>query len=269
MKQILKSLTKVSGKEIISSELAFATGKTDRDHVMALITQLRPRRTQRPLIRLGPATDGGYLVPDDLSGILAVFSPGVSSESGFEKDCAERSMDVFMADKSVDEPAESHPRFHFTKKFVGALDDDSFMTLDEWTADSLSESSEGDLMLQMDIEGSEYESLLSVSTKLLCRYRILVVEFHQLNELWNRPFFNLASRVFTKLLQNHTCVHIHPNNEGGAYSREQIEIPRAAEFTFLRNDRGLAADYVSELPHPLDRDNTANPPLLLQPYWHG
>lgn len=38
----------------------------------------------KDLIRLGPNGDGGYLVPDDLTGIEACFSPGVCATSEFE-----------------------------------------------------------------------------------------------------------------------------------------------------------------------------------------
>jgi len=77
------------------------TKQTPSPHVRALIDALRPAMTQVPLVRIGPEGDGGYLVPDSLAGINACFSPGVSTESGFEMQCAERGMDVFLADGSV------------------------------------------------------------------------------------------------------------------------------------------------------------------------
>lgn len=50
------------------------------------------------LIRLGPMSYEGYLIPDDLEGIEACFSPSVGFNSIFEKDCADRGMKVFLAD---------------------------------------------------------------------------------------------------------------------------------------------------------------------------
>ena len=86
----------------------------------------------KPLIRLGPDSDGGYLVPDDLAGIKACFSPGVAQVSGFERDCANLGMQVFLADRSVENPPESHRLFEFTNKFVGVTTSEEFMTLDHW-----------------------------------------------------------------------------------------------------------------------------------------
>ncbi len=60
------------------------------NEVRELINKLRPISCDKTLIRLGPKGDGGYLVPDDLEGIVACFSPGVGSISKFEKDCTER-----------------------------------------------------------------------------------------------------------------------------------------------------------------------------------
>ena len=131
---------------------AFPTRQTRRDAIEGLLKKLRPLTSGHALIRLGPERDGGYVIPDDLAGIEACFSPGVSGISGFERDCAERGMKVFLADKSVDGPACRHELFTFTKKFVGATTDDDFMTLDAWVTASLPEST-SELLLQIDVEG--------------------------------------------------------------------------------------------------------------------
>lgn len=176
---------------------------------------------------------------------------------------------VFMADPSVEQPAEEDPSFHFTKKYIGCMDSVEMMTLDTWVTSSLPMVPERDLMLQMDIEGAEYESIIAMSKNLLQRFRMIAVEFHALDQLWSQPFFTLASRAFAKLLQSHTCVHIHPNNCCGAYELDGIVVPRVCEFTFLRNDRGVLPDFVESLPHELDENNTENPTLLLDPMWLG
>jgi hypothetical protein len=45
---------------------------------------LAPQPSPTPLIRLGGETDGAYLIPDDLEGVSALFSPGVAESSSFE-----------------------------------------------------------------------------------------------------------------------------------------------------------------------------------------
>jgi len=237
---------------------------TDKNKLQSLLNKLQPISCDKELIRLGPIGDGGYLVPDDLVGIEACFSPGVGSFSVFEKECADRGMKVFLADRSVDKPTQSHDLFVFTKKHIGVLTNDKFMTIDDWVESSLPDS-QGDLLLQMDIEGSEYEVLLGASDKILKRFRIIVVEFHSLNELWSKPFFQLASRVFEKLIQTHTCVHNHPNNFSELVKIGKIELPIVTELTFLRNDRISGSSFAKFFPHLLDTDSTKNKPSLLLP----
>jgi hypothetical protein len=245
---------------------AWLTRKTEARTIRRLIAGLTPVATDKPLVRIGPYADGGYLVPDDLQGIVACFSPGVSLVSGFEKQCAEAGMAVFLADASVDGPAEPHPSFVFQKKFVGVTSDATFMTIDSWVRESLPGTS-ADLLLQIDIEGYEYEVFIGMSDSLLRRFRIIVAEFHDLHELWNDQRFRLASRAFDKLLQTHACVHIHPNNRNGSVTLDGIEIPRVAEFTFLRRDRIIQSSPAAQFPHPLDRDNTTNSSLPLPACW--
>jgi len=245
------------------------TRLTDKNELQSLLNKLQPISCDKELIRLGPMNDGGYLVPDDLVGIEACFSPGVGICSGFEKDCADRGMRIFLADRYVKKPTEHHEYFQFTKKNLGVLTNDNFMTIDDWVISSLPDS-QGDLLLQMDIGGSEYEVLLGASDKLMKRFRIIVVEFHSSNELWNKPFFQLVLRVFEKLLQTHTCVHNHPNNHSDSVIIGEIELPILTELTFLRNDRIRNSSFTKFFPHPLDADNRkSNPSLPLPKCWYN
>lgn len=241
--------------------------RTKTDALLRLIERLHPVvDDNHPLIRFGPVGDGGYLLPDDLSGIEACFSPGVSSVSGFEKQCADYGMNVFMADGSVSGPAEDHERFHFVKKYVGALKNENFMTIDDWVHEAV-QSSSSDLLLQMDIEGAEYEALLRMSDSLLQRFRVLVIEFHQLNQLFDACYFKLASSAFEKLLLHHRCVHIHPNNCSNVFSRDGLDIPEIMEFTFLRKDRFDSHRPSGEFPHSLDVECTSRPSMVLPACW--
>ncbi|MEM7344180.1 MAG: FkbM family methyltransferase [Chloroflexota bacterium] len=232
-----------------------------------LLERLYPVSTNKELIRFGPNSDGGYLIPNDLEGIQACFSPGVSDISGFEKACAELGINVFLADGSVDGPADEHKLFHFTKKYIGETTGNGFMTLDDWVASSIDDQA-ADLLLQIDIEGDEYEVFRTLSETVLQRFRIIVAEFHWLEELLGERSVEVSS-VFNKILQHHACVHIHPNNCGGYLVLNGLDIPNVMEFTFLRRDRISHSSYQTIFPHPLDCDNSPNPPIILPNCWYG
>ena len=246
----------------------FIVEQTKNARVSELINSLHPINSGKELIRIGSKCDGGYLVPNDLAGIAACFSPGVADSSSLEFYCAELGMDVFMADYSVEGPAAQHELFHFTKKFVGVTTNEQFITLDQWVRENVKDP-ESELLLQVDIEGFEYEVFLSASDQLMQRSRIIVAEFHRLDQLWGKPFFGLASRVFEKIQQTHYCVHAHPNNWRGTVKKGNIEVPINMEFTFLRKDRVREFTYVDSYPHPLDVDNVPSMPSLdLPSCWH-
>lgn len=256
-------------KELLLKKRKFLVTAVDADHVKALIERLWPHDVGIEMIRLGTENDGGYLVPDDLEGIDACFSPGVDKTTVFENDCSKRGMKLFMADLSIEKPnLNLNPeKYAFLKKNIGVTNSDDFITMDEWF--NVSQLDPGvDLLLQMDIEGCEYLSLIATSEELLKRFRIIVVEIHDLHNLWEKTFFNQAEAVFDKLLQHHTCVHLHPNNYGKVLSLQGVEIPNLIEFTFIRNDRIKGKTFKTRFPHKLDSDNTSKKPIVLPRIWY-
>jgi hypothetical protein len=243
------------------------TAKTKKEMLKSFLINLRPYDSGHKLIRIGSAGDGGYLVPDDLQGITKCFSPGVDQLSDFEYDCAERGMEVFLADASVESPATEHPNFSFLKKFLGSINGGDFMTLESWVF--AASSPEEELLLQMDIEGAEYEVLLSTPEDILRRFRIIVIEFHGLEQLFDRNYFDLAVVAFNKVLKTHVCVHIHPNNYyPDVFQSFGFSFPSLAEFTFIRRDRVVNLEPITHFPHPLDIDCTLNKTLVLPKCWY-
>jgi hypothetical protein len=220
-----------------------------------LLSRIAPITTDHPLIRLGSETDGGYLVPDDLQGIGACFSPGVSSCADFERDLNARGIKCFLADYSVEAPPVTGPLIVFEKKFIGTVNDAIYMTLDSWVARYAS-GTENNLLLQMDIEGAEYEVLLSSSLALLRRFRIIVLEAHHIEQLLTATGFTLIKAVFDKLYEaGFEVVHAHPNNSMRPITYGDFVIPQVMEFSFLRKDRAMRATPTHSFPHPLDRPN--------------
>lgn len=247
------------------------TALTPIHSLRTCIASLHPVLIDIPLIRLGPIGDGGYLVPDDLEGIDAVFSPGVATQSGFEWDCAERGLRVFMADRSVTAPSLAHPNFDFIRRDVGTDSDEITITMDEWV-ESKSGKSTGDLLLQMDIEGAEWLVLANMSSALLERCRIIVIELHRLQDLRHPESFRFMGPILERITRTHHCVHIHPNNTARFENASGVPIPTVAEFTFLRKDRAKTIGFAHLIPHPLDSDNVSgdgHPHMVLPREWRG
>lgn len=75
-------------QKIISAYLrhrnACITRLTPKTQIESLLRIIHPVVGGHRLIRMGAKADGGYLIPDDLGGVKACFSPGVGNEVSFE-----------------------------------------------------------------------------------------------------------------------------------------------------------------------------------------
>jgi Methyltransferase FkbM domain len=231
---------------------------SDPRRVRALIGRMRPLTTEHELVRIGGLGDGGYLVPGDLAGVDACFSPGVSTVSTFEQELADRGIPCFLADHSVDGPAIQHPQFHFQKKFLGADAGPGRLRLSDWVRECAPGMREG--LLQMDIEGSEFEVILDTDMSIWARFRILVIEFHHLQTLQERMGFALIDMALRKLLRVFEVVHLHPNNSAPPAEIAGLQIPSVLEISFLRRDRIHRRDWTVSFPHALDRPNIPDRP---------
>jgi Methyltransferase FkbM domain len=238
--------------------------QSNRDAVRNLITKLHPVTTDHPLMRIGGVGDGGYLIPDALDGISGCFSPGVDDRAAFEMGLISRGIPCFLADGSVEGPPIRGDMVHFTRKFLGIVNDETTVTLDDWV-DTNSPGNK-DLILQMDIEGAEWPVLLNVSRCTLRRFRIIVVEFHDLERLMDKHAFIIIKSTLERLLEFFYVVHIHPNNYGRAVSCRSLTIPRVLEITFLRKDFVSSIRYTETFPHPLDVKNDRNRPDTPLPF---
>lgn len=233
--------------------MTLASRKQD---LLDTIRLVKPIDCGHELIRIGGPSDGGYLVPDDLDGIAACFSPGVATSSAFEETLAnDYGIKSYMADRSVDGPATENPQFDFEKKFLGGRNDDVYMRLEDWIADKLGANVSDDLLLQMDIEGAEIDVLVDTPSSVLRKFRVMVIEFHEMEMLLDRRALKYVRAIFGKLANDFSVAHIHPNNSNNLFRYGEIAIPSYLEITFLRHDRVQAGGRQLQFPHPLDRRN--------------
>ncbi len=239
----------------------------DLRRVQLLMERMHPVTTGAGLIRMGAEADGGYLVPDDLEGIAACFSPGVDVKASFEEAFVARKIPCYLADASVAGAPIVDPLIHFDKKFLGVVDDELSISMDRWVKRYA--PSTGDLVLQMDIEGAEWPVLLNVSEEVLLRFRVIVLELHYLERLIDQVGFEFLFATLDRLLRHYHVVHLHPNNVIRPLNVAGLSIPRLLEVTLLRRDRAQPTGYAKHFPHPLDRKNDPlRPDIVLPAGWY-
>jgi hypothetical protein len=120
----------------------------------------------------------------------------------------------------------------------------------------------------MDIESSEFEVLLDASPTLLRRFRIIVIEFHQMEMVFERHALAFLRLILDKLALDFHPVHVHPNNAANTLILDGIEVPNVFEVTYYRKDRSEPDGAALSFPHQLDRKNIeANEDLVLPRHW--
>ena len=244
--------------------------KANKSEVLSFINLFKSMIVSINLIRIGGKGDGGYLIPNDFKDTKFCFSPGINEIVKFENDLAGKfGIKSFMIDGSIKKPPLKNNLFEFQSLNLGAKNDNSTITLAHWIKNSV-DKKEREMILQMDIEGSEYEVLIETSIETLTRFRTLIIEFHSLNNLFEKFYLRVMTSIFNKLKKEFSIAHCHPNNCCGEVKVDNISIPRVLEVTFIRNDRikKVLEKNPFSLPHQLDEKNVKkNPDLIMPDIW--
>jgi len=249
----------------------YVENMTSIERLQKLASSIRPVKTEFPLIRVGSKSDGGYLIPDDLKDISVCFSPGVDVNSSFENDLLKKTgINSHLADFSVSGPPDDFVPKSFIKRFLGPVDNMQNITLQSWVENQEEYKLPNDFILQMDIEGGEYLTLIATPEYVLRRFRIAVLEIHDVAS-WAHPlFFATVEAFFEKLLNNFYVVHNHPNNHGKLLDLNGFLTPQFFEITLIRKDRVNVLGYCDEFPHPLDAPcYSLRPEMKLPNNWYG
>ncbi len=235
--------------------------------LISFIDRFRSNYVSCDLIRIGGRGDGGYLAPDALQDVKYCFSPGVGRVSNFENELSEEyGIKCFLADASVDSLPIENKNFHFLKKFLGNNTFGNVITLSDWIDQSIGKDN-APRLLQMDIEGAEYDVLTYESVETIGSFSVVIVEFHGLENLFDRYFLRMVATIFEKFYKNFKIAHVHPNNCRGIFQIDGIGVPPVMEVTFVRQD--LISKCVNQstvsLPHILDQKNIGHHPDVVMP----
>ena len=190
------------------------------------------------LQRVGPEYDSGYLIPELNKGDLdLIISPGVDEKVLFEEQLAlDHKCDVVLIDP--DKPSEYIINKSNFKYLEGFLKSNKFSDK-EYTLDFIFAKyavQKSNILLQMDIEGSEYEVILSCKEELLKKFKIIIIEFHYLSNYLINPANEIFQTVLKKLNKNHIPIHIHANNFTSPKYMKGIEIPNCIEVTYINRE---------------------------------
>lgn len=237
--------------------------------ILDVLALVRPYTCGIHKVRIGGAFDGGYVINDDLVGIEAALSLGVGNDISFDLALAERGIRSFLYDPAVDFLTTEHPLLRFHKMAWGTANVDRTRTL-AGMLDQDRMPHDTDMLLKFDVEGDEWDALLTETAEHLRRYRIITAEFHGLEWLAQPERRRKIKHAFTILTENHVPTHIHPNSTQGVVMLENIIVPKLLEVSFLRRDRSTFTPSYDPIPGPLDAANVdGGTDMVLTPFAHS
>jgi len=227
--------------------------------IIEFLKILKPVAINLDHIRIGGNSDGGYLVPNDLKDVKYCFSPGVGNISKFEEELVNRKIKSFLADYSVNDYHNKSNYIDFEKKFIGAVTQENYISIKDWISNKVQYNKSDNLILQMDIEGDEYEVLSALDIETLNKFRIMIIEFHNLHYIFDKSFFKKFQQIIKTINKIFYCTHVHPNNDVDLVVRSKnIIIPSVMEFTFIKKNRVQPIDKKLSFPNILDKSNNPN-----------
>lgn len=220
-----------------------------------------PKKMNSNLIRVGNKGDGGYLLPDILTDEFFCISVGSDKEWSFEKDLFDKyHIKSLIIDEKKKQPDDLYKQILYIPKFLGLKDSKRFISFNGiLRLLKINSIYPKKMILKLDIEGDEYAVLPTLDHKFLNNVLIIIIEFHNLDLLQYRKFFNyFKGLIVPKIFLDYTAVHLHPNNCCGFWSFKQIKFPKVAELTLIRKDLFNINTELATIPNLLDYKNVSS-----------
>jgi len=163
-------------------------------------------------IRIGSKNDGGYVLLDDFKQIKYVYSFGIENEISFDKELADKNIDVFMYDHTINKLPFENIKFHWKKIGLISINskNDTFKTLPELLIEN-GHIKENNLILKLDIESAEWDIFQKIPINIIKKFKFIIGEFHFDD---NNKYLQL--KTIQKINKTHQIFHLNCNNCGSS-----------------------------------------------------
>ena len=181
--------------------------KDNPDKEMFFYQFLCPKQViNRTRIPIGGKVDGGYVMLDDFENITIAYSIGIDGNIQFDKALADKGIDVYMYDHTINKTYRNE-KFHWKKIGIGGNSErkNNIQTLQEMMKEN-GHLKEKNMILKMDVEGAEWNSLDDLSENILQQFKYIVVEYH-LYQIMIKKIYN----VLRKIYKSHQVFYVHCN----------------------------------------------------------
>ena len=162
----------------------------------------------------------------------------------FDQGLADRGIDVYMYDHTIKGLPYNNAKFHWEKIGICGRngESDQLKTL-EHLLEKNGYTSEKNMILKMDIESAEWESLKDVSEDVLKQFKYIIIEYHFLSDK-----VELYYNIIRKIYKNHQAFYLR------CHGRNEV-----AEFGNNMICRYLEISYVIREGNHFDKDDSIYP----------
>jgi hypothetical protein len=226
------------------------------------------------LLRIGPASDGGYVLANNFEEISAVISLGVGKNVDIEMYFANLGKDILLFDGTITNLPKNHNKFNFFNSNVYGIatssrEKDSEILVNDLFSyylknllkDLAGIPSNLEVLFFIDIEGSEYDLLINLSQANLEVCQQITVEFHDIF----KEITSSNPKIFeclAKLHETHELISAHGNNYGASVQIDGADYPDVLETTWMRKDASKFVNGVNNFNPSLNKPNNPGIPDL-------
>ena len=185
----------------------------DPDKQLCIYHLLVPKKViGKEKILTGRKRDGSYVILNDFKNIKIAYSFGISRMIQFDKFLADRGIDVYMYDHTIKSLPYNNKNFHWKKIGISGKNNKNRLlkSFEELIIEN-GHISEENMILKMDVEHSEWESLRDLPDKMLSQFKYILIEYH-FNETTALNEILLYYNVIKKINQTHQIFYIRCHN---------------------------------------------------------
>lgn len=207
-------------------------------------------------VRIGRSFDGGYVMIDAFDRVQAAYSFGINDDVSWDTEIAQRGIDIFQYDHTIEGLPTNHARFHWEKVGIAPHSEGEMRSIPD-IIQSHGHEDLDNILLKCDIESAEWEVLACLPNAILRKFSQIVIEIHDIHRFGNPDDFTIREAL-GNLTNYHNVVHVHGNNYGGMAIIGGYAVPNVMELTLLRKDMGQFTPSNLTFPTALDMPCNGN-----------
>ena len=161
--------------------------------------------------------------------MFGFFFVNISNIISFDKDLADRGIDIFMYDHTIDKLPFNHSKFHWKK--IGLTSEfkkyENMKTLYELLKEN-GHLNEKNMILKIDIESNEWDILNEIQDNILNQFKYIVLELHFIKEEEYELYFNCLKKLLFEIGENPICNVLEISyiiKEGNQFHKDNSKYP--------------------------------------------